>query len=125
MAIPHAQPGDVIDVRPLGPALATTRSYAVFKSADLEVIRLVLPAGDEMPPHAVAGEITLQCIEGRIAFTCNAGVRELKAGELIHVTGEEIHGLRGLEHASALLTIALKNGSGSGGPARQPPIPAS
>ena len=108
MAIPHAGPGDVIDVRPLGAALATTRSHALFKSADLEVIRLVLPAGDQMPPHAVAGEITLQCIEGRIAFTCDAGVRELAAGQMIHVMGDEIHGLRGIADASLLLTIALK-----------------
>jgi quercetin dioxygenase-like cupin family protein len=72
------------------------------------VIRLVLLAGEQMPPHAVAGEITLQCIEGRIAFTCDAGVRELAAGELIHVTGKEMHGLRGADDASLLLTIALK-----------------
>lgn len=108
MAIPHAQPGDVINVRPMGPALAGTSSHALFKSADLEVMRLVLAAGDEMPAHAVAGEITLQCIEGRIAFTCDAGVRELSAGDLVHGAGDEVHSLRGIEHASLLLTIALK-----------------
>lgn len=110
MAIPHSQPGDVINARPLGPALSSTRSHALFKSADLEVIRLVLLAGDQMPPHAVAGEITLQCIEGRIAFSCDAGVRELVAGDLIHARGDEIHGLRGVEDASLLLTITLGKG---------------
>ncbi|MHB1199198.1 MAG: cupin domain-containing protein [Polaromonas sp.] len=108
MAIPHATPGDVIDVRPLGAALATTRTHALFKSGDLELIRVVLRAGSEMPPHVVAGEITVQCIEGRIAFTCDAGVRELTAGELIHVSGDELHALRGIEDSSLLLTIALK-----------------
>ena len=108
MAIPHASPGDVIDVRPLGPALAGARSHALFKSEDLEVIRLVLPAGEGMPPHAVAGEITLQCIEGRIAFDCDAGPRELAAGQLIHSAADEIHELRAIEHSSLLLTIALK-----------------
>ena len=108
MAIPHAQPGDVINVRPMGPALAGASSHALFKSADLEVMRLVLAAGDEMPAHAVAGEITLQCIEGRVAFTCDAGVRELCAGDLVRCAGEEVHYLRGIEHASLLLTIALK-----------------
>lgn len=108
MAIPHAASGDVIDVGPLGAPLATTRSYALFKSGDLELIRIVLLAGDVMPPHTVAGEITLQCIEGRIAFTCDAGVRELAAGQLVHVAGRELHGLRGMEDASLLLTIALK-----------------
>ena len=71
----------------------------------------MLLAGNEMPPHAVAGEITLQCIEGRIAFSCDAGVRELAAGQLIHVSGDEMHRLRGIEDASLLLTIALKNAS--------------
>jgi quercetin dioxygenase-like cupin family protein len=108
MAIPHAQPGDVIDVRPLGPKLAGARSHALFKSADLEVMRLVLQRGEQMPPHAVPGEITLQCIEGRIAFTCEAGERELAAGELVHSERDEIHGLRALEDSSLLLTIALK-----------------
>ncbi len=108
MAIPHAQPGDVIDVRPLGAALAGARSHALFKSADLEVIRLVLLRGDQMPPHAVPGEITLQCIEGRIAFTCEAGEIELAAGELVHSAGDEIHGLHAIEDSSLLLTIALK-----------------
>jgi quercetin dioxygenase-like cupin family protein len=113
MAIPHAQPGDVIDVRPLGRALAGARSHALFKSNDLEVIRLVLQRGEQMPPHAVPGEITLQCIEGRISFTCEVGERELAAGELVHSAGDEIHGLRALEDSSLLLTIALKASAAS------------
>ena len=109
MAIPHASPGDVIDVRPLGTKLSGSRSHALFKSADLEVIRLVLPAGEGLPPHGVAGEITLQCIEGRIAFHCAAGMRELAAGQLIHCAADEIHELHAIEHSSLLLTIALRS----------------
>ena len=108
MAIPHAQPGDIIDVRPLGSALAEARSHALFKSTDLEVIRLVLRAGEGMPPHAVAGEITLQCIEGRIAFKFDTGQIELAAGQLVHVTGDDMHSLRAIEDSSLLLTIVLK-----------------
>jgi quercetin dioxygenase-like cupin family protein len=118
MAIPHATPGQIVDVKPLGTALATTRSHALFKSADLEVIRLVLPMGQGMPGHSVAGEITLQCIEGRIEFSCDAGTVELRAGQLVHAAGEEVHGLHALEDASLLLTIALK-------PAAAPPHPAT
>lgn len=108
MAIEHARPGDVIDIAPLGARLAAARSHALFKSADLEVIRLVLHAGDVMPPHAVAGEITLQCIEGRIAMAGDAGDFELAAGQLVHFGGSQMHALRGLEDASLLLTIALR-----------------
>jgi quercetin dioxygenase-like cupin family protein len=108
MAIPHASPGDLIDVRPLGAALATTRSHALFKSPQLEVIRLVLRAGEQLPPHEVAGEITLQCLEGRVAFSCAAGPRELTAGQMIHSGPHEIHGVRAVEDASLLLTIVLE-----------------
>ena len=108
MAIPHAVPGDVIDIRPLGAALAGARSHALFKSQDLEVMRIVLRAGQELPPHAVAGEITLQCLEGRVAFSCPGGVRELAAGQLIHGGRQEIHGVRAIDDASLLLTIVLE-----------------
>lgn len=111
MAIPHAQPGDVIDVRPLGPALAQARSHALFKSADLEVMRIVLRANQELPPHTVAGEITLQCLEGRIEFSCDAGLRQLAPGEMIHAGRNELHGLRAVEDASLLLTIVLPRGA--------------
>ena len=45
MAIPHALPGQPIDVLPLGERVASEPSVALFKSQQLEVIRLVLPAG--------------------------------------------------------------------------------
>lgn len=108
MAIPHASPGDVVDVKPLGAALANARSHALFKSQDLEVMRLVLRANEQLPPHAVAGEITLQCLEGKVAFSCAAGERELAAGQLVHSAAHEIHGLRAIEDASLLLTIVLE-----------------
>jgi len=66
MAIPHALPGQVVEVQPLGPRLAHEKTVALFKAQDLEVMRLVLPAGRSLPPHKVPGEITVQCIEGAI-----------------------------------------------------------
>ena len=51
MAISHAQPGQVIDVRPFGPALAGARTTALVKTESLEVIRLVIPRGKEIPTH--------------------------------------------------------------------------
>jgi hypothetical protein len=37
-----------------------------------------------------------------------AGVRRLAAGQLIHLSGGDMHGVRGVADASLLLTIALK-----------------
>ena len=60
MAIPHASSGEPIDVQPLGARLSGEKSIALFKSAQLEVVRMVLLAGKAMPVHQVPGEITLQ-----------------------------------------------------------------
>lgn len=105
MAIPHAAPGQTIDVRPLGPALAGTKTSALLKTDRLEVIRLVVPAGKQIPSHKVAGEITVQCLEGRVAFTALGETHELEAGQMLYLTGGADHALEGLEDASVLVTI--------------------
>lgn len=108
MAIAHTLSGQPTDVSPLGAALATARTVALFKTDELEVIRLVLPAGKSMPPHQVAGAVTLQCIEGQIDVTCEDGSHRLGAGQLLYLPGGVRHGVVGVEDASALLTIVLR-----------------
>lgn len=108
MAIPHAQPGEVIDVSPLGDRLPGAKTFALFKTEELEVMRLVLAAGKSLPPHKVPGEITVQCIEGRIAFTAEDGRQLLSAGQMLYLRGGVMHAVEALEDASALVTIVLK-----------------
>ena len=69
MAIPHAQPGEVIDVRPLGSALASAKTSTLVKTEKIEIIRLVMAAGKVLPEHKAHGEITVHCVEGKLAFT--------------------------------------------------------
>ena len=45
MALPHAQSCEVVSLRPLGPRLHDTPTSALIKAGQLEVIRVVLPAG--------------------------------------------------------------------------------
>lgn len=107
MAQPHARPGDVVDVQPLGEALGHHVTTALFKSQQLEVVRLVLPRGKGLPQHHVQGEITLQCIEGLIDFSCGHRHQPLRPGQLIHLAAGEPHALHALEDSSALLTLVL------------------
>lgn len=111
MAIPHAQPGEVIDVRPLGSALAGTKTTTLIKCENLEVIRLVIPQGKEIPPHKTRGAITVHCLEGRIAFTTGGITHELAAGELLYVEGEQLHSVLGIQDASLLVTLTLPRNS--------------
>jgi quercetin dioxygenase-like cupin family protein len=108
MAIPHAAPGQVVDVSPLGASLERETSVALFKSEDLEVMRLVLQAGKSLPPHRVPGEITVLCIEGTVDVTANGTSHVLRAGQLLYLHGNVLHGVTAVEDASALVTIALK-----------------
>ncbi|KRI00095.1 cupin domain-containing protein [Curvibacter sp. PAE-UM] len=107
MALPHASAGQSIDVQPLGERLAGAKTVALFKAQELEVMRLVLPAGKSLPPHQVAGEITIQCIEGVLDVTLDGRSHVLRAGQLLFLTGGALHGVTAIEDASALVTIAL------------------
>lgn len=108
MAIHHAMSGEAVDVRPLGARLGDAASVALFKSDDLEVIRLVLPRGKSLPVHRVDGEITVQCIEGRIELAADSRPIVLTAGQLVFLSGGVEHGVSATEDSSALLTIALR-----------------
>ena len=109
MAIPHAKPAEVIDVRPLGAQLKDAQTTTLIKTDALEVIRLVLPAGKELKPHDVPGEITVQCLEGKVAFCTEGSDCELMAGRLLYLAGSDEHSLRAVEDSSLLVTILLKH----------------
>ena len=107
MAISHAQPGEVVNVRPLGATLATTETKALVKTKTLEVIRMVVPAGKEIPTHKAKGEIIVQCLEGNIAFIAEGKTQDLSSGQLLYLAAGEPHSLKGIEGSSLLVTILL------------------
>lgn len=112
MAIEHARPGQAVDVKPfLAQTLTSAVTTALFKSRDLEVMRVVLQAGKSLPPHRVPGELTIQCIEGALQITVAGTVQTLRQGQLLYLLGDAEHSVLALEDASALLTIALKPSS--------------
>jgi quercetin dioxygenase-like cupin family protein len=107
MSIPHALSGQPVSVAPFGPGLPEQRTVALFKSEQLEVMRLVLAAGKTMPMHKVAGEITIQCLEGLLDIDVNGESTLLGAGELMFLHGEVPHSVTARAPASALVTIVL------------------
>jgi quercetin dioxygenase-like cupin family protein len=108
MALPHADPGQVFDASPSAGSLSSDRTTALFKARDLEVIRLVLPAGKSLPPHQVSGEITIHCIEGSLEVQVGDTTVVLNAGQLTYLDGSAMHGVTARTDAAALVTIALK-----------------
>jgi len=107
VAIPHAKPGEPIDIRPQGEAIAGAVTRTLIKTGRLEVIRMVVAADKAVPVHSVKGEITVQCLEGLVAFTAGSTTHELAAGQMLFLPGHEPHSLRGIETAYLLITILL------------------
>lgn len=106
MALHHAKPGEILDVRPLGSDLREAINVTLLRSEHLQVFRVVLPRGEEFSDHAVPGEITVQCLEGVIDFRIGKDkVQRLAPGQLLYLDGGQPHALKALEDASVLVTI--------------------
>lgn len=107
MAIPHATAGEIVDVRPLGAALATSVTRTLVKTETVTLVRMVIPAGKEISTHTAKGELVVQCLEGKVAFTACGKTHDLEAGQLLYLPAGEPHSLRGIEDGSLLLTVLL------------------
>ena len=109
MSIPQVSPGDVIDVRPLNAKLRESKTHTLLKTDDMEVIRLVMPAGKIIPEHKALGEITVQCLEGKIRFGCEGSQQILCAGEMLFLTAAQPHAVEAIEDSSILVTLLLRS----------------
>jgi quercetin dioxygenase-like cupin family protein len=97
--------GEVFDLRPLGVTLATKKTATLLKTDHVELIRLILPAGQDTSEHYAAGDLVVHCLEGRVGLTAHGETRELAAGELVHIASGEPHALKAIQDAGVLLTV--------------------
>jgi quercetin dioxygenase-like cupin family protein len=109
MALKHAVPGEVVDLRPFGPRMTAAKTSAIVRTPSFEAVRLVVPAGTEIPSHKVSGQITLHCIEGHAQLGLTGETIDLHAGEWVYLEGDEPHSVTGIEDASLLLTILFES----------------
>lgn len=80
-------------------------SNTLIKSPDVEVIRMVLLAGEGRSEPNASDEIMVQCLEGDIAFTTMRAPERLRAGDMVYVAAGEAPALESMEDSSFLLTI--------------------
>jgi len=107
MALQHAQPLDTIDVRPLGPELPNAVTTSLLKTPTLQLMRLVLRAGQSMREHSVVGAITVQCLEGEAVVATSSRKCQLTAGQLVMLLGAESHAVQAVTDTSLLVTVLL------------------
>jgi quercetin dioxygenase-like cupin family protein len=119
MALQHAAPGDKILLSRSDDDIAHFTSVALAKTDHMELIRLVVPTEKPMPEHWVEGEVTLLCLEGEIVVDLRGRSTVLRPNEMLYLAAREPHAIRANTDAVALLTILLRPGDNTGGPAKE------
>jgi quercetin dioxygenase-like cupin family protein len=100
-----ADPSEIVHAGPLGEALAGAKTTVLLKTSALTVVRLIVRAGQDIHSHTAPGNATVHCLEGAIDFTDTGRTRRLAAGQMLYLTVGTMHGVRGVEDASVLVTI--------------------
>src|SRR6516164_6070510 len=104
MALPHAHPLDVIDIRPLGPALHDSVSTSLIKTDRIQLLHLVLPARRDIQEHHVDDDCVLHCLEGDVEIQMPGGVRRLGPGQLVVLPAFQPYSLSARVDSALLMT---------------------
>jgi len=107
MTNPQANVGELVDIRPSESGLPPSQRTILLRAERVEIARLVVPTGKEIPEHKAKGEIVVQCLEGRVAYQVFGKTLTLEPGKLLYMPMGEPHSVKGIEDALLLLTIFL------------------
>ena len=107
MATTHAASGELIDLHPLPRGGEASGSQTLVRTDHVDVFRLSMPAGKELPEHKVASVITIQCLEGEVEVVAHDRSQAMRAGTMVYLSGGEPHAVRALEDSSILVTLLV------------------
>ena len=110
MALHHAQSGEVVSLL-ARPQTSILHSQAIVSTPELEVMRLCLPAGKQVPSHAVAGPITLLCLQGQLEVQVHDDWHSMRANDHLYLAGQVEHALRALTDTVVLVTLLRRAAS--------------
>ncbi len=105
MALEHATPGSVIDLKTFG----EQRTTAVVKQPEFEVLRVVVKPEKPFPEHKVDGPITVQCLSGSCTFFVEDEPNPLTPGSWLFLSGGTLHTLESQEECVLLVTILFNS----------------
>lgn len=119
MALPHARPLDVIDLKPGTGSTATPPglpdgpgvSRSILKTNQLQLLRLVLHAGHDIPDHAMPGEILVQCLSGEVDVVTRNEWSRLVAAQLVVVPAGESHKVHAHRDSVLIMTVVRTPGN--------------
>lgn len=109
MAQEKIAPGEVINLYDLHDEMPADATLALMKTSDMEVIRMVLPKGKEVTEHSVDGQISVQCLEGKVTFATGNRAHELTKGDWLYLERHQPHSLQAQQQSVLLVTILFTN----------------
>lgn len=101
MAIQHSEHGKAIDLN----TIEQTKSSTLIKHEAFEVIRLIVEPNKKIPPHSVAGPITVQCLVGDCDFYVDGDPQPMAPGSWLYLNGGTTHSVTASERSILLVTI--------------------
>jgi len=108
MSLPHVKSGQVIDLMNLPGEMPSDTTFALVKTSQMEIIRMVLTEGKKIPQHKVLGEISVQCLQGKVIFKAEELEQTLEAGCWLYLDGSIPHSLEALVSSVLLVTVLFE-----------------
>ena len=97
---------EIFSLRPLGTRLAGAATEKLLDSSEIQIVRIIIRAGELHGTHKSAGPTVFYCLEGRVKVALRGAERLLSAGDLLHLAPNEEHALQGVVDSSLFL-VAL------------------
>jgi len=82
-------------------------AITVFKSDHLRLVLIALHKDAELPRHTADGMISVQLLEGCVAFGTDDEVSTLKTGQLVTLHKNIPHHVKAIEESVFLLTMVV------------------
>lgn len=101
----HIEAGEVVNLDTLKPDMSPDSTYALIKTPDMEVIRMVIPEGRYVEEHSVEGEVSVHCLDGEVDFHVGDETKKLTEGSWLYLKRNELHAMKGVTDAVLLVTI--------------------
>lgn len=109
MATHHASPAEIVDLDTWAQDMPNEKTKVIVKTDEIELARLVIPTGKDIPEHKVTGPIIVHCINGKIECTAMGKTQILLPNQLLYLMPDEPHLVKAVEDSVVLLTIIFKN----------------
>ena len=109
MATYHAKPGEIVDLESWAEDLPFDQTKVIIKTEELELVRLVIPAGKEIPKHEVTGPIVIHCLDGELIITAMNTNIPLSSGHLLYLKPGDPHAVKAISDSIVLLSVIFKD----------------